>query len=144
MSLIRSMDIHDFSDFVEAWRDELLHPCTTVLHVCSPDNPVKIDEKDGFLLEGIRARFYQGTVLRSCARELEHLSLFCVLYKMSFDQKVVLSCWKSSVVIPVAKNLHPSKFDDYRPVALRFSTMKCFEWIVLKCLYSSLTSITTL
>ena len=120
----------DFSDVIEAQKEELL---------CSPDEPVRVEERDVYLqFSKINTRkasgpdLISGKVLRNCARELS--SPFRSLFQMSLDLKVVPCCWKSSIVIPIAKKPRPSEYNDYRPVALTSIAMKCFERIVLKCL----------
>lgn len=49
----------------------------------------------------------------------------------SFKQKVQ-RLWKTSTVIPVAKNNHPVVLNDFRPVALTSLVMKSFERLLKK------------
>ena len=129
-SFYSRFDTHDFTDVTEALKDELVR--------CQ-DEPITIEERDVFLqLSKINPRKatgpdgISGKLLRNCARELT--LPFRSLFQMSAETKENPRCWKTSLIVPVAKKPRPSQLNDYRPVALTSIVMKCFERIMLKYL----------
>ncbi|KAL0153828.1 hypothetical protein M9458_050858 [Cirrhinus mrigala] len=87
-------------------------------------------------LSGINARKapgpdnIPGRVLRDCAVELT--DVFTDIFNISLNQAVVPTCFKATTIIPVPKKSSPSCFNDYRPVALTPTLMKCFERLVMQ------------
>ena len=75
-----------------------------------------------------------GKMLKACAWQLA--TPFCTLFQKSLDQNYVPLCWKSAVIIPVAKTSQASQPNDFRPIALTSLVMKSFERIVLQYLFS--------
>jgi hypothetical protein len=49
-------------------------------------------------------------------------------YKLQF---VIPACFKQTTIVPVTKNTKVTCLNDYRPVALTFVAMKCFERLVM-------------
>ena len=56
----------------------------------------------------------------------------------SLAKAAILSCLKTSTIIPIPKKPSPSSLNDYRSVALTPIVMKCFEKLVLKYIKTSL------
>ena len=77
-----------------------------------------------------------GRVLKDCAEELT--DVLTDIFNISLSQAVVPSCFKETTIIPVPKKSSPSGFNDYRPVALTSTIMKCFERLVMKQIKSTL------
>ena len=76
-----------------------------------------------------------GKVLKSCAWQLA--VPFQMLFQKSFDLKCLPVCWKSAVIVPVAKKQHSLHCNDFRPVALTSIAMKCFERLFMQQLLPS-------
>lgn len=66
----------------------------------------------------------EDRLLISSAKQLG--SIFYHIFQLFLIQKVQ-RLWKTSTVIPVAKNNHPVVLNDFRPVALTYLVMKRFE-----------------
>ena len=80
-----------------------------------------------------------GTLLKSCAWQLA--VPFRTLFQHSLEEKAIPTCWKSAIVIPVAKTQRASQLNDYRPVALTSIVMKCFERLIMQNLLPSVSSL---
>ncbi|KAI3375668.1 hypothetical protein L3Q82_003976 [Scortum barcoo] len=57
---------------------------------------------------------------------------------MSLLQSVVPTCFKETIIVPVPKKTKILCLNDYRPVALTSTIMKCFEWLVKSFITSSI------
>ena len=79
-----------------------------------------------------------GRLLKSCAHELA--PVFTQIFNASLAMGVVPSCFKQSIIVPVPKGKSPSCLNDYRPVALTSTVMKCFEKLVKSFICKSLPS----
>ena len=77
-----------------------------------------------------------GRVLKDCAEELT--DVLTDIFNISLCQAAVPTCFKDTVIIPVPKKAVPSRFNDYRPVALTPIIMKCFERLVMQRIKSIL------
>ncbi len=77
-----------------------------------------------------------GRVLKECADQLA--PVLTDIFKISLDQAVVPSCFKTAIIIPVPKKSTIKCFNDYRPVALTPIMMKCFERLVKDYIFSRL------
>ncbi|TKS65799.1 putative RNA-directed DNA polymerase from transposon X-element [Collichthys lucidus] len=77
-----------------------------------------------------------GRVLKDCAEELT--DVLTDTFNTSLSQAVVPTCFKYTTIIPVPKNASTSCFNDYRPVALTPTIMKCFERLVMQHIKSVL------
>ena len=77
-----------------------------------------------------------GRVLRTCTGELP--DALTDIFNISPSQAIVPRCFKTSTIIPVAKKLVVSCLNDYHPVALTPTVMKCFEWVVKPHITASL------
>ncbi|KAK3537078.1 hypothetical protein QTP70_001224 [Hemibagrus guttatus] len=73
--------------------------------------------------EGISSR-----VLRACADQLA--PVFTEIFNISLTQLVIPTCFKESIIVPVPKKTHPASLNDYCPVALTSTVMKCLERLV--------------
>ena len=80
-----------------------------------------------------------GKLLKCCARELA--IPYSELFQTSLNESISPSSWKSAIVIPVPKTNRASDLNDYRPVALTSIVMKCFERLVMRFLYPSVSQI---
>ncbi len=65
-----------------------------------------------------------GRALKVCA------DVFTDIFNMSLLQSVVPTCFKKSTIVPVPKKTKTLYLNDYRPVALTSTIMKCFERLV--------------
>ncbi|KAL2085072.1 hypothetical protein ACEWY4_018392 [Coilia grayii] len=77
-------------------------------------------------------------VLKSCAVQLA--PVFTYIFNTSLAQETVPTCFKQSIIVPVPKNKSPSCLNDYQPVALTSTVMKCFERLVKNMICSTLPS----
>ncbi|KAK7910081.1 hypothetical protein WMY93_014765 [Mugilogobius chulae] len=77
-----------------------------------------------------------GRVLRDCADQLAEV--FCSIFNSSLTACTVPQCFKSALIVPVPKKTSVESLNDYRPVALTSTVMKCFERLVQQHLKSSL------
>ncbi|XP_051899168.1 uncharacterized protein LOC127585608 [Pristis pectinata] len=77
-----------------------------------------------------------GCVLRSCADQLAEV--FPDIFNLSLLQSQVPTCFKKTTIIPVPKKSKVTCLNDYRPVALTSTIMKCFERLVMARINSSL------
>ncbi|XP_024121111.1 uncharacterized protein LOC112142095 [Oryzias melastigma] len=77
-----------------------------------------------------------GRVLRDCADQLT--PVFTKIFNRSLAQSTVPVCLKSSIIVPLPKKPHVSSFNDYRPVALTPTVMKCFEKLVRRHITAAL------
>ena len=78
----------------------------------------------------------QGRVLRGCADQLAEV--FTTIFNLSLAACTVPSCLKSATIVPIPKKQSISSLNDYRPVALTSTVMKCFERLVLRHIQSLL------
>ncbi|KAK3553591.1 hypothetical protein QTP70_005761 [Hemibagrus guttatus] len=61
------------------------------------------------------------------------------IFNLSLTQSVIPTCFKESIIVPVPKKKpHPASLNDYRPVALTSTVMKCLERLVRDFIISSL------
>ncbi|KAM9821254.1 dihydrofolate reductase isoform 5-T5 [Syngnathus typhle] len=67
--------------------------------------------------------------LKVCAEQLA--PTFAWIFNRSLELCEVPSCFKSSTIVLVAKKPAITGLNDYRPVALTYVVMKCFERLVL-------------
>uniref|UniRef100_A0A4W5LD23 Reverse transcriptase domain-containing protein n=1 Tax=Hucho hucho TaxID=62062 RepID=A0A4W5LD23_9TELE len=70
-----------------------------------------------------------GRVLRACADQLS--GVFTDIFNMSLIDSVIPTCFKQTTIVPVPKNTKATCLNDYRPVALTYVAMKCFERLVM-------------
>lgn len=77
-----------------------------------------------------------GRVLRDCAEELT--DVFTDIFNTSLSQAVVPTCLKATAIIPVPKKPSPSRYNDYRPIALAPVILKRFERLVVHHIKSAL------
>lgn len=68
-------------------------------------------------------------VLKNCANELA--PVLTSLFNLSLESCRVPNLWKHSIIVPVPKKPKPLVSNDFRPVALTSTIMKCFEHLVL-------------
>jgi hypothetical protein len=52
------------------------------------------------------------------------------VFNLSLSQSAVPTCFKMATTVPVPKKAKVTELNDYRPVALTFVIMKCFERLV--------------
>ncbi|KAK3570548.1 hypothetical protein QTP86_022084 [Hemibagrus guttatus] len=71
-----------------------------------------------------------GRVLRECAEQLA--DVFTDIFNISLGSAVVLTCLKTTTIIPIPKKSPVSRLNDYHPVALAPIIMKCFEKLVMR------------
>ena len=62
-------------------------------------------------------------VLRACVDQLA--SAFTDIFNL------IPTCFKQTIIVPVPKNTKVTFLNDYRPVALTFVAMECFERLVM-------------
>ena len=67
-----------------------------------------------------------GRVLRDCADQLAE-----VFSDISLSTCTVPKCFKTATIVPVPKKTSITSLNDYRPVALTSTVIKCFERLVL-------------
>ena len=77
-----------------------------------------------------------GRVLRACADQLAEV--FADIFNLSLNLSEIPVCFKSSTIIPVPKKPKVTSLNDYRPVALTSTIMKCFERLVKTHICSTL------
>lgn len=53
--------------------------------------------------------------------------MWCPIFQKSVDLHTVPTLWKKSILVPIAKKNCPTENNDFRPVALTSTVMKCFE-----------------
>ena len=70
-----------------------------------------------------------GRVLRACAGQLTEV--LTDIFNMSLAQAAVPTCFKTTSIVPVPKHSKAASLNDFRPVALTSTIMKCFERLVL-------------
>src|SRR4029434_4324979 len=68
-------------------------------------------------------------VLRACAGQLTEV--LTDLFNLSLAQAVVPTCFKTTSIVPVPKHSTAASLNDFHPVALTPTIMKCFERLVL-------------
>ncbi|KAI3368101.1 hypothetical protein L3Q82_007805 [Scortum barcoo] len=66
-----------------------------------------------------------GRALKVCADQLA--DVFADIFNMSLLQSVVPTCFKETIIVPVPKKTKILCLNDYRPVKLTSTIMKCFE-----------------
>ncbi|KAI3375348.1 hypothetical protein L3Q82_021842, partial [Scortum barcoo] len=66
-----------------------------------------------------------GRALKVCADQLA--DVFADIFNVSLLQSVVPTCFKETIIVPVPKKTKILSLNDYRPVALTSTIMKCFE-----------------
>lgn len=76
-----------------------------------------------------------GRALKACADELT--DVLTDIFNISLCQTTVSRCFKTSIIVPVAKKATVSYLNDYRPVALTPIVMKCFEQLLKPHITSS-------
>ena len=69
-----------------------------------------------------------GRILKTCCKELA--DIFRQLFQWSLDYHIVPRIWKASTITPVPKMSKPKESNDFRPIALTATVMKCFEHII--------------
>jgi hypothetical protein len=69
-------------------------------------------------------------LLKTCAQDLAHI--FKVIFNQSLHNCKVPELWKTSIIVPVPKKQTAHELNDYRPVALTPTIMKCMERLVLR------------
>jgi len=69
------------------------------------------------------------SLLKQCAEYIA--PIFCYVFNRSLQERKVPAMWKDSIIVPVPKKDKPVTTNDYRPVALTSTVMKCFERLVL-------------
>ena len=72
-------------------------------------------------------------VLKICKDQLA--GVFQRLFQLSIDQGAIPKLWKTSIIVPLPKVKNPTEINNYRPIALTCSNMKCFKTILLKWLF---------
>ena len=77
-----------------------------------------------------------GRVFNTCAEQLT--GFLTSIFDLSLTQAKVSACFKSTSIVPVHKHSSPKSLNDYRPVALTYTIMKCFEELVLAHLKTKL------
>src|SRR4029434_10740693 len=70
-----------------------------------------------------------GRVLRACAGQLTEV--LTDIFNMSLAHAAVPTCFKTSSIVPVPKHSTAASLNDFHPVALTPTIMKCFERLVL-------------
>ena len=70
-----------------------------------------------------------GRVLRACAGQLAEV--LTDIFNLSLAQAAVPTCFKTTSIVPVPKHSTAASLNDFRPVALTPTIMKCFERMVL-------------
>uniref|UniRef100_A0A1A8ATP4 Reverse transcriptase domain-containing protein n=1 Tax=Nothobranchius furzeri TaxID=105023 RepID=A0A1A8ATP4_NOTFU len=70
-----------------------------------------------------------GRVLKECAEQLA--DVLTDIFNISLSSAVVPTCFKAATIVPVPKKSSVSCLNDYRPVALTPTIMKCFERLVM-------------
>jgi hypothetical protein len=70
-----------------------------------------------------------GRALRACADQLA--GVFTDIFNMSLTESVTPTCFKQTTIVPVPKNTKATCLNDYRPIALTYVAMKCFEMLVM-------------
>ncbi|KAI3354708.1 hypothetical protein L3Q82_019203, partial [Scortum barcoo] len=108
--------------FTETWLDPTI-----------PDSP--FTDRTGLYIQG-RAREeasaswlldltgIPGRALKVCADQLA--DVFADILNMSLPQSVVPTCFKETIIVPIPKKTKILSLNDYRPVALTSTIMKCF------------------
>eukprot|EP00061_Rhincodon_typus_P009605 g33236.t1 len=76
-----------------------------------------------------------GRPLRSCADQLAEV--FTDNFNLSLLQAKVPTCFKKTTIIPVPKKAHATCLNNYRPAALIFTIINCFERLVMAYVNSS-------
>uniref|UniRef100_A0A669BQX1 Reverse transcriptase domain-containing protein n=1 Tax=Oreochromis niloticus TaxID=8128 RepID=A0A669BQX1_ORENI len=71
-----------------------------------------------------------GRVLRECAEQLA--DVLTDIFNISLSSAVVPTCFKATTIVPVPKKSSVSCLNDYRPVALTPTILKCFERLVMR------------
>ena len=77
-----------------------------------------------------------GRVLRGCADQLAEV--FTSIFNLSLHLSEVPTCFKQATIIPIPKKTSVTCLNDYRPVALTSTIMKCFERLVRTHICSTL------
>ena len=73
-------------------------------------------------------------VLKVCKDQLA--PVFTKLFEKSLSLGTIPQLWKQSIIIPIPKGKQTKEMNDFRPISLTCSVMKCLEKIVLKLLMS--------
>lgn len=74
--------------------------------------------------------------VKVCADQLA--PVFTAIFNLSLAQAIIPTCFKKSTIILIPKKPSPACHNDYRPVALTFVVIKCFEKLVKAHICSSL------
>ncbi|KAI4895257.1 hypothetical protein NFI96_000434 [Prochilodus magdalenae] len=67
-------------------------------------------------------------MLRACAIQLAEV--FTDIFNLFLRLSVIPTCFKRTTIVPVPKTPAITCLNDYRPVALTSTAMKCFERLV--------------
>ncbi|KAI4871329.1 hypothetical protein NFI96_023465, partial [Prochilodus magdalenae] len=78
----------------------------------------------------------RSQVLRACVIQLAEV--FTDIFNLSLRLSVIPTCFKRTTIVPVTKTPAITCLNDYRPVALTSTAMKCFERLVKTHICSSL------
>jgi hypothetical protein len=70
-----------------------------------------------------------GCVLRACTDQLA--SVFTDIFKLSLSESIIPTCFKRTTMVPVPNNTKVTCLKDFRPMALMYVAMKCFERLVM-------------
>ena len=81
--------------------------------------------------DGVHSR-----VLKACANQLAEV--FTDVFNLSLRLSVIPKCFKETTIVPVPKKSSVTCLNDYRPVALTSTVMKCFERLVKAHICSTL------
>ncbi|KAI4898534.1 hypothetical protein NFI96_016280 [Prochilodus magdalenae] len=81
--------------------------------------------------DSIHSRFLRASAI--------HLTLvFTDIFNLSLRLSVIPTCFKRTTIVPVPKKPGITCLNDYSPVVLKSTAMKCFERLVKTHIYSSL------
>lgn len=70
----------------------------------------------------------------------ELTAALCSISQKSLDSHRIPSLWKQSTIIPICKISYPKDDNDFRPVALTFVLLRCFENYMVSLLKSEMHS----
>ena len=69
-------------------------------------------------------------VLKLCKDQLA--GIFTEIFQLSLKQGIIPNLWKTSTIRPIPKGKKVNELNDFRPISLTCSVMKCFEKIMMK------------
>lgn len=67
--------------------------------------------------------------MEACAVQLAEV--FTDIVNLTLTLETIPACLKSAIVVPLQKETNISNMNDYRPITLTLTTMKCFERLLL-------------